>query len=63
MELSTILALLQAVPGIFASAEAIKADLSETDLATLNATIASARASALTDEAKAVSDLNDAAKT
>lgn len=60
MTLTAILALLQAVPQIFAAAQAIKADLSTTDLATLNAAIAAAQASALADIAKAEADLKAA---
>lgn len=63
MDLATILAGLQLLPGIFAAAEAIKADLSETDLATLEAAMATAKAAALADVATAQTDLAAAAKS
>lgn len=62
MELATILGLLQAIPGILSAAQTIRADLSETDQAKLDAAIATARATALADIAKAESDLAAAAK-
>lgn len=60
--LQLVLALLGAVPQALAAAEAIKADLSTTDQATLNTAIASAQASTLAAVAQAEADLAAAAK-
>lgn len=60
MSLTLILALLNAVPQLFAAAQQIKADLSQTDLATLNAAIATAQNAAIADVAKAEADLKAA---
>jgi hypothetical protein len=63
MPIAAILALLQAVPSIFAAAQSIRATLSTNDQATLDAALAAAQAAAMTDIAKAETDLTDAAKS
>lgn len=60
MALTAILALLQSIPSILQLAETIKGDLGTTDLATLNAAIATAKAAALADVAQAEADLKAA---
>ncbi len=60
MEVELVLAALQAVPTIFAAASSIRATLSTTDQATLDAALATAQAAAQVDIAKAVTDLNAA---
>lgn len=62
MPIAAILALLQAVPGIFSTAQAIRADLSENDQAALDQAIATAKAGALVAVSQAESDLHAAAQ-
>lgn len=61
METAAILALLQAVPSIFALATQAKATMSLTDQAAVDAALDVAKAAALGHIAKAVGDLTDAA--
>lgn len=61
MPLTAILALLNAVPSIFATAQALRADLSISDQATLDAAIETAKAGALAAVAQADADLDAAA--
>ncbi len=63
MPIATIFALLQAVPGIFATAQAVRADLSQNDQAALDAAIATAKAGALAAVSQAEADLQAAAKS
>lgn len=62
MPVAAILALLQAVPGIFAAAASVRADLSITDQATLDAAVNNAMSAALTAVAQADTDLAAAAQ-
>jgi hypothetical protein len=63
MELATLLTLLQAVPGIFAAAQSIRADLTITDQATLDKALADAKSGALAAVAQADADLAAAGRT
>lgn len=60
--LELIMSGLQAVPQLISAAEAIKGDLSTTDLATLNAAIATAQSATLASVAQTEADLAAAAK-
>lgn len=62
MDLTAILALLQAVPSIFQAAASVRADLSIADQATLDLAIATAKGAALAAVAQADTDLDAAAK-
>lgn len=62
MELAAVLALLQAAPAAFAAASQIRASLSETDIAVLDAAIDTAKIACLSHIGQAISDLNAAAK-
>jgi hypothetical protein len=63
MPIALILQLVQMIPGILQTAQGIASTLSTNDLATLQAALVEARTAALADEAQAVIDLTDAAKS
>ena len=57
MSSALILALLQAVPSLFADAEAIVADLNSPDQASIAAALQVAKAAAITEVNKTIEDL------